>query len=196
MLFHMNKLKDNSRVYFGNSLPPAGEYVVDPVHSFAEFAVQHLVVGQVWGRFNSISGQIRIADEPLLSTFEFSIDTASIDTHHPGRDADLRSPKFFDVQKYPKMTFSSTRIKVEPGGNFTVEGNFTIRAITRKVSVALKFTGVVQDPWGNTRIAFQTKIKVNRKDFGLLTNLEKETGGLPIGKDVSIKTAIEATLKK
>ena len=93
------------------------------------------------------------------------------------------------------MTFSSTGIKVEPGGHFTVEGNFTLRGITRKVSTALKFTGVVQDPWGNTRTAFQTKTKLNRKDFGLLTELENETGGFPIGKDVNIKTAIEAVLK-
>ncbi len=192
----MNKIRDNSRVYFGNPLPPAGEYVVDPVHSFAEFSVQHLIVGQVRDRFNSIFGEIGIADEPLLSSFEFSVETASIDTHHVGRDADLRSPKFFDVQKYPKMTFSSTGMKVEPGGSFTVEGDFTIRGITQKIIAALKFSGVVQDPWGNTRVAFQTRAKVNRKDFGLLTDLENETGGFPIGKDVSIKTAIEATLKK
>jgi len=192
----MEKSKYNSRVYFGSPLPPTGEYVVDPVHSFAEFVTLHLIVGQVRGRFNSISGEIGIADEPLLSSFEFSVDTASIDTHHSGRDADLRGPRFFDVQKYPKTTFSSTGMKVEPGGNFIVEGDFTIRGITRKIIVALKFSGVVQDPWGNTRMAFQTKAKVNRKDFGLLTDLQKETGGFTIGKDVSSKTAIEATLKK
>jgi polyisoprenoid-binding protein YceI len=101
-------------MYFGNPLPAAMEYVVDPVHSFAEFAVQHLIVGQVRGRFNTFSDKIRITDDPLLSIFELSVDTASIDTHHPDRDADLRSQRFFDVQKYPKMTFSSTGIKIEP----------------------------------------------------------------------------------
>jgi polyisoprenoid-binding protein YceI len=101
-------------------------------------------VGQVRGRFNSISGEIRIADEPLLSSFEFSVDTASIDTHHSGRDADLRGSRFFDVEKYPKMTFSSTGMKVEPGGNFTVEGDFTICGITRKIIAALKFRLVHQ----------------------------------------------------
>lgn len=84
----------------------------------------------------------------------------------------------------------------EPGGNFTVEGDFTIRNVTRRINAALRFTGAVKDSEGNTRIAFQTKTKVNRKDFGLLALLEQETGGFPIGKDVSIKTAIEAILKK
>lgn len=158
--------------------------------------VQHLIVGQIWGRFISVSGKIKIADDPLLSTFELSVDTASIDTNRPDRDADLRSPRFFDAQKYPKMTFSSTGIKMEQGGHFTVEGNFTIRGVTRQVSAELKFLGVVKDPWWNTRTAFQTETKLNRKDFGLVADLEQETGGFPIGKDVSIKTAIEALLKK
>jgi polyisoprenoid-binding protein YceI len=192
----MIKVKDNSRMYFGNPLPAAGEYIVDPVHSFAEFAVQHLIVGQVRGRFNQIAGKIKIADDPLLSTFELSADTASIDTNHPDRDADLRSPRFFDVQKYPKMTFSSTGIKIEPEGRFTVEGNFTLRGVTRPVSVMLHFSGVVNDPWGNTRAAFQAKTKLNRKDYGLTTELDRESGGFPIGKDVRITVAIEAILKK
>ena len=139
---------------------------------FAEFAAQLVIVGQVCGRFNSISGQIRIADERLLSTFEFCVDTASIDTHHTGRDAYLRSPKFFDLQKYLQMTLSDTGIKVEPEGNFTVEGNLTIRKVTCEISTALELAGVVQDLWGNARIAFQTKTKNGLRmfscnDFGI-----------------------------
>jgi len=80
----MDKSKDTSRLFQGNLLPAAGEYVIDTVHSFAEFAVQHIIVGQVWGRFDSISGMIRMADDPLLSTVDVAIDTASINTHHTG----------------------------------------------------------------------------------------------------------------
>jgi polyisoprenoid-binding protein YceI len=94
------------------------------------------------------------------------------------------------------MGFSSTGIKIKPGGHSTVEGNFTLRQVTRQVSMALDFTGVVNDPWGNARTAFHAKTKLNRKDFDLLTNLEHETGGFPIGKDVRIQIAIEAILKK
>jgi polyisoprenoid-binding protein YceI len=192
----MDILKDKMRILGGNMWPTAGEYVVDPVHSFAEFSVQHFIVGRVRGRFDSIAGMIKITDDPLLSTIETSIDTASINTNHPVRDADLRSPRFFDVQKYPKMTFSSTGIKIEPGGYLTVDGNMTMRGVTHSVSMSLYFSGVVKDPWGNARAAFQSKAKLNRKDFGLLTDLDNETGGFPIGKDVSINVDIEALLKK
>ena len=91
--------QNKSRVFLGNLLPTAGEYQIDPVHTFAEFAVQHLIVGLVLGRFDLVSGKIKIAEDPLLSTVEFNIDTASINTHHPARDADLRSPRFFDVER-------------------------------------------------------------------------------------------------
>lgn len=192
----MEILKDKTRIYGGAMWPSPGEYVVDPVHSFAEFSVQHFIVGRVRGRFDSISGIIRIAEDPLSSTFETSIDTASINTNHPVRDADLRSPRFFDVEKYPKMTFVSTGIKIEPGGHLTVEGNMTLRGLVRPIAKSVYFSGIVNDPFGNVRVAFQTKEKLNRKDFGLVTDLENETGGFPIGKDVKVNVDIEAILKK
>ena len=192
----MANSQDKSRLFAGNLLPAAGEYQIDPVHTFAEFGVQHIVVGQVRGRFDSVSGKIKIAEDPLLSTIEFTIDTSSINTHHKDRDADLRSTRFFDVEKYPSMTFVSTGIRTEPKGQFLVEGNLTLREVTRKVSLNVRFSGIVDDPWGNTRVAFQAKTRLNRKDFGLLADLERETGGLPVGNDVKVKVAVEALLKK
>jgi len=94
------------------------------------------------------------------------------------------------------MTFVSTGIKTEPKGRFTVDGNLTLRGVTRPVSLAVVFSGIVDDPWGNTRAAFQAKTSLNRKDFGLVADLDRETGGLLVGKDVRIKMAIEALLKK
>jgi polyisoprenoid-binding protein YceI len=189
------KPKTDARAYL-TLFPPPGEYTFDPVHSFVEFSVQHVVVGQVWGRFNSISGKIRIADDPSLSTFEGGVDAASVDTHSSQRDADLRSERYFEVEKYPRMAFSSTQVKFEPGGHLTVEGNLTIRDLTRQVSWTLDFWGVVKDQKGIPRSAFQAKTEFNRKDFGLLTDLEKESGGLTMGNDVHVQLAVEAVLMK
>lgn len=191
----MKESKTVSRIINGILLPAAGEYEIDPVHSFAEFAVQHLVIGQVWGRFDAISGAIKIAEDPLSSSVDAAFDTASVSTHNEKRDADLRGPRFLDVAKYPRMTFHGIGIKAELGGRFTVDGNLNLRGVTRPVSLAAVFSGIVEDPWGKTRAAFRAKAKLNRRDFGLLADLERETGGWPVGKDVRIKIAIEAVLK-
>jgi polyisoprenoid-binding protein YceI len=188
--------KDKSRLFAGNLLPAAGEYQIDPVHTFTEFTAQHLIVGLVWGRFDSVSGKIKIAEDPLLSSIEFNIDTSSVNTHHKDRDADLQSPRFFDAEKYPSMTFISAGIKTEPKGQFAVEGDLTMRGMMRRVSLDVRFIGLVEDPWGNTRAAFQAKTRLNRHDFGFMADLEQETGGFPIGKDMRIKIAAEAILKK
>jgi polyisoprenoid-binding protein YceI len=192
----MEKPNQFSRVFNGNLLPIAGEYNIDPVHSFTEFTVQHLIVGQVRGRFDSISGKIRIAEDPLLSSIEVTIDNTSISTHNKDRDADLRGPRFFDVEKFPQMTFLSSAIMAEPKGRFTVDGTLNMHGVSRPVSLSVIFSGIVEDPWGFTRAAFQAKTKLNRKDFGLLADLERETGGRPVGKDVTVKLSIEALLKK
>jgi polyisoprenoid-binding protein YceI len=188
--------QDKMRLFAGNLLPLTGEYQIDPVHTFAEFAAQHLIVGQVHGRFDSVSGEIKIDDDPLLSTIEFTADTSTINTHHKDRDADLRSSRFFDVEKYPTLTFSSTGIKTSSKGKLLVEGNLTLRGVTRHVSMDVRFTGIVEDTRGNTRVAFQAKTRLNRQDFGLSADLERETGGYPVGKDVRIKVAVEAILRK
>ena len=187
--------QNTSRVFYGNLLPIAGEYIVDPVHSFTEFNVQHLVVGQIWGRFDSIYGSVKIADDPMLSSVQVTIDTASVSTHNKDRDNDLRGPRYFDVEKYPKMTFISTGIRLETRGRFTVDGNLTLRGVTRPLSLAMKLTGIIADPWGKTRAAFQAKGSLSRKDFGLTTELDRETGGLLVGKDVAIRIATEVILK-
>jgi polyisoprenoid-binding protein YceI len=191
----MADLQDKLRLFAGNLFPATGEYIIDPVHTFAEFGVQHIMVGLVRGRFDSVSGKIKIAEDPLLSTIEFTADTSTVSTHHKDRDADLRSPRFFDVEKYPTLTFGSTDIKTELKGKLLVEGNLTMHGVTKPVSLDVRFSGIVQDPWGNTRAAFVVKTRINRKDFGLMADLERESGGLPVGKDVKIKVSVEALLK-
>ncbi len=184
-----------SRIYNGALFPIAGEYTVDPNHSFADFIAQHLVVGQVRGNFHPVTGNIRIADDPTLSSFEISIDTASINTQNATRDEDLRSARFLDVREFPEMTYRSTGVTAEPGGHLTIEGELTIRDVTRPVPIDVVFNGIVNDPWDNTRVAFSGSAKISRRDFGLMTELMRETGGLLIGKDILINIATELLLQ-
>src|SRR5512136_2856739 len=113
----MNQAKKAPRLYNGALFPTAGDYTIDPVHSFVEFIAQHLMVGQIRGSFHPITGNIRIADDPALSSIEISIDTAGISTHNETRDEDLRSERFLDVRKFPKMTYRSTGVTAEPRGH-------------------------------------------------------------------------------
>jgi polyisoprenoid-binding protein YceI len=188
---HVNKTKITTRIYNGLLFPIAGEYAIDPVHSFTCFNAQHLMVGQIWGCFDSLKGKIIISEDPLLSSLDITIDTASLSTHNKKRDEDLSDAKYLDVKNFPTMTYHSTGAKAEPGGHLTVEGKLTIRDVTRPVSLDVVFKGIVDDPWGNTRIAFTGNAKISRKDFGLMTDLMRETGGLLVGKDIIIKIAIE-----
>jgi len=187
----MNNNKITTRMYNGLLFPTAGDYAIDPVHSFTCFNAQHLMVGQIWGCFDSLKGKIIIAEDPLLSSLDITIDTASLSTHNKKRDEDLSGAKYLDVKNFPTITYHSTDAKVEPGGHLTVEGKLTIRDVTRPVSLDAIFKGIVDDPWGNTRIAFTGNTKISRKDFGLMTDLMRETGGLLVGKDIIINIAIE-----
>ena len=180
----MNQIREASRIYNGAFFPIAGDYTVDPNHSFAHFIAQHLVVGQVKGTFYPVTGNIKIADDPALSSLDISIDTVSINTNNETRDEDLRSARFLDVRKFPKMTYRSTGVITEPRGHLTVEGELTIRDVTRPVSIDVICNGVVKDPWDNTRVAFNGSAMISRRDFGLMTDLMRETGGLLIGKDI------------
>ncbi len=187
----MSHAKKASRLYNGALFPIAGEYTIDPVHSFVDFIAQHLTVGQIRGSFHPLTGTIRIADDPILSSLDISIDTASISTRNATRDEDLRSERFLDVKKFPKMTYHSTGVTPEPRGHLAVEGELTIRDITRPVSIDSVFTGIVDDPWGNMRLAFDGSAKISRRDFGIMTDLMEETGGLLVGKDIVINIATE-----
>ncbi|MFZ3169523.1 MAG: YceI family protein [Candidatus Methanoperedens sp.] len=190
----MNQAKKAPRLYNGALFPIAGDYTIDPVHSFVDFIAQHLVVGQIRGSFHPLTGNIKIADDPALSSLDISIDTVSISTHNEKRDEDLRSARFLDVRKFPKMTYKSTGVIPEPGGHLTVEGELTIRDVTQSVSIDSVFTGIVDDPWGNTRVGFNGSAKISRRDFGLMTDLMVETGGLLVGKDIVINIATELLL--
>lgn len=168
---------------------------LDPAHTTAEFVVRHLMITKVRGRFTKLDGRIEVGpggDLPTLVTA--TIDATSIDTREEQRDAHLRSADFFDVDKFPTLTFESTRIYGSPD-DFTIDGKLTIRGVTRDVSLAAEFEGRANDPWGGTRIGYSAHTTINRKDFGLAWNAALETGGVVVGDEVRIELNVEAVLQ-
>ena len=168
-----------------------GTWTIDASHSSVEFAVRHMMVSKVKGRFATFAGTITIDDDPLQSHVEATIDVASVDTHDKGRDDHLRSADFFDAATYPQMTFASTGVR-PARGDYVLTGDLTIRGVTRPVELALELNGVNPDPWGGLRAGFTAETEINRKDFGLTWNAAIETGGVVVGDRIKIQLEIEA----
>ena len=164
----------------------------DLSHSSLNFHVRHLMVSKVHGRFSKWDGALAIDDvDPSKSHVEVTIDVASIDTKEEKRDAHLKSADFFDVEKFPQLTFRSTKVKKSDDG-YEVTGDLTIHGVTKPVVLELEGGDVVKDPWGGTRTGFSGKTSINRKDFGLAWNVALETGGILVGEKVEITLEIEA----
>jgi polyisoprenoid-binding protein YceI len=161
---------------------------IDPAHTVAEFKVKHMMIANVKGHFSRVSGiLIRDESDPANDRVEATIEAASIETRNEQRDGHLKSADFFHVEKFPTLHFKSTGIKVLGEGELSVEGELTIRGVTRKVRFAVEGpTQPAKDPWGNTRIGISASTKINRKDFGLIWNAALETGGILVGDDITI----------
>ena len=170
----------------GFSLPLAGYYALDPVHSFFYFSVQHLVVGRVRGRFSGFAGTLTVAGDLAAWGVDVSVETATVDTQNARRDEDLRSERFFDTKHFPQMTYSGHGIATESGGLWTMFGDLTIRDVTCPVPLTGRFLGQVTDKTGSARIAYEASARINRRDFGLIAELDAESGGLVVGHDVLI----------
>jgi polyisoprenoid-binding protein YceI len=174
-------------------VPEAGTWTIDPSHASFEFVARHLMA-RVRGRFSGVSGTARIAEVPEASTLQVEIDASTVDTKDPQRDAHLRSSDFFGVEEHPRIAFRSTAVR--PGAGETdweVDGELTIRGVTRPVTVQVEFLGSAIDPWGNQRIGFSGVVpEVNREDWGLTWNAALETGGFLLARTVRLE--IEAEL--
>jgi polyisoprenoid-binding protein YceI len=169
-------------------------YALDPAHTTIEFVVRHLMITKVRGRFTAFDGQIELApDSDLPRAITATIDAGSIDTREEQRDAHLRSADFFEVEKYPHLTFESTRVEGTPE-DLAIYGKLTIRGITRDVKLTGSFEGRVTDPWGGKRVGYAAHTTINRKDFGLAWNAALETGGVVVGDEVRIELNVEAVL--
>ena len=166
---------------------------IDPAHSVAEFKVKHMMISNVKGQFAKVTGALTL-DESVLanSKVQAVIEAASIETRDAQRDAHLKSPDFLDAEKFPTLSFKSTRVSLVQDGELAVEGDLTIRGITRKVVFTVEGpTPPAKDPWGNTRVAVAATTKINRKDFGLTWNTALETGGILVGDEVTITLDVQ-----
>jgi polyisoprenoid-binding protein YceI len=173
----------------------AESYSIDKGHSEAGFQIRHLV-SKVHGRFKDFEGVIQVdREKPEASTVSFSVKTASIDTDNADRDKDLRSPNFFETDKFPQMTFQSSKIVAKDKDHFDVTGTLSLHGVSKEVTVAVAVGGFAKDPWGGERAGFDVSTTLNRKDFGLLWNKTLDSGGLLVGDDVQVQIAIEAVKK-
>ena len=172
-------------------------WTIDPMHSIAEFAVKHLVVATVKGRFRDVEGTLHIDEgNPKNSSVEAKIAVASVDTNVEARDADLRSDNFFSAEQYPYITFRSTRVERLDDERFRLVGDLTIRDVTKEVVLDGEYEGQIDDPYGNKRAGFTATTQISRSEFGVKWNQLIETGGAVVGDNVKITLHLEAVRQK
>jgi polyisoprenoid-binding protein YceI len=170
---------------------------IDPAHTAAGFAVKHLMISTVRGQFKGITGTVTWDDQDVSkSSVDVTIDANTVDTSEPKRDQDLKSDKFFDVTKYPTITFKSKKVEATSAGKVKITGDLTIHGVTKEVVLDVEGpTPPVKDPWGNTRVAASASAKVNRQDYGVKWNANMDGGGVVVGDDVNITIDLEMTKK-
>ncbi len=178
----------------GAALRAADTYNIDPAHSTVGFAVSHMVINTVHGKFNEFTGTVVVEDNRLQSA-RGVIQTRSVDTGVAMRDKDLRSPNFFETDKFPTIIFVSKKV-TDRNGVTELVGDFTMHGVTKEISLPVKLKGPIKDPWGNTRIGLEARTSLNRKDYGLTYSKALETGGLVVGDEVELEINAEATKAK
>jgi polyisoprenoid-binding protein YceI len=167
-------------------------YQIDPSHSSANFSIKHMMIAKVHGGFEKISGKF-VYDKanPAQSIVDVTIEASSINTRDAGRDGHLKSADFFDVEKYPTITFKSTRVE-KAGSDLKIVGDLTIHGVTNSVTLDVEGpTDELKDPWGNTKLGASATTKIKRKDFGLVWNAALEAGGMLVGDDVNISIDVQ-----
>ena len=178
------------------ALAESARWNVDPDHSTVEFRVSHMVVSKTTGRFMDYTGFIDMDEEAeMVNAIEATIKTVSVNTIHEKRDAHLRNADFFDVEKYPTMSYKMKSYK-KTGEGYTAIGELTLRGVTKDITLLGNFNGTTKDPWGNTRAGFNAEGKLNRKDFGMVWNKTLDNGGLVVGDEVQIRLDIECIKAK
>ena len=183
--------------------PPSGTatetgkttWVIDTAHSHVGFGIKHLMIATVRGSFTQVHGTVTVDEEdPTSANIDITVTTPSVTTGDEKRDGHLRSPDFFDVERYPSMTFRSKRVEAKSNDTFRVVGDLTIRDVTREVVLDVDMLGRAKDPWGKEHAAFEATTKIKRGDYGLTWNAALESGGVLVGDEVKI--SIEAQLLK
>lgn len=169
------------------------QWTFDKAHTNIDFTVRHMMVTNVRGTFNDFSGTLDFDPaNPADASVEVSIKAASINTGEADRDNHLRSPDFFEAEKFPYITFKSTQVELTGDNTAKVTGNLTIRDVTRPLTLDVELIGQAQSPFGDTRAGFEASATLNREDFGLTWNQALETGGVLVGKEIKLRLAVEA----
>jgi polyisoprenoid-binding protein YceI len=181
-----------TRTVDGVEIPAAGTFALDASHSHVGFSVRHVMVSKTKGRFAEVEGTVVIAEQPTDSSVEVTIQAASVDTRDEARDGHLRSPDFLDVDAHPTLTYRSTAVRAAGKGRWAVDGELTVKGVTRQVPLEVTFEGGARDPWGGERIGFTATAELDREEFGLTWNQVLETGGVLVGKTVKIEIEAEA----
>ena len=171
-----------------------GTWDIDASHSTVGFSVRHMMVSKVRGYFTKFSGEIVTAEDPAQSTVTATIDMDSIDTRQEQRDAHIRSADFFDVGTHTEMTFRSTSVRTD-GADWTVEGDLTIKGITKPVTLELELNGFGPDAYGGFRAGFSAKTEISRKEYGVDIDMPMDGGGVVVGDKITVELEIEAVLR-
>ena len=173
---------------------PAGTFNIDPSHSRVGFSARHAMVTKVRGSFNDYTGAAVVADG--VASINIEINVASVDTRSADRDGHLQSADFFDVANFPKITFASTSVKDAGSDKLSVEGNLTIKDVTKPLTIEFEYSGTATDPFGNARFGFEGAAEINRKDFGLTWNAALETGGILVSENIKLEFEISTISAK
>jgi len=174
----------------------ADTYNVDSHHSEVSFQVRHLLT-QVRGKFNDFEGTIQLDPAKMeSSSVAFKVKATSIDTGTPDRDKHLRTADFFDVEKFPEISFTSKSIKATGKDQYAVTGTFSMHGVSKDITLSVTFGGTIKDPWGNQRAGFSTETTLNRKDYGIIWNKALDNGGALLGDDVRVAINLEAVKPK
>ncbi|MBI3004592.1 MAG: YceI family protein [Ignavibacteriales bacterium] len=195
-------MKNLFKIVFAVLITTAGAvaqstWVVDNVHSNVKFAVTHLIISEVEGSFKVYSGALQSQTSDFADVaVDFAVDVNSINTDNEMRDKHLKSDDFFNAENYPKMTFKSSSWKKAGKNEYILEGDLTIRDVTKRVEFSVVYGGTIKDPWGNTKAGFKATTVINRFDYGLKWNALTEAGGATVGKDVSITLNLQFGQKK
>ena len=171
------------------------KWTIDPTHSEVGFKVKHMMFTNVKGLFNDYSAEIDFNDDLKDANLQFEAKINSIFTNNTDRDNHLKSADFFDAEQYPTLNFKSTKIEGN-GSEYEITGDLTIKGITKPVTLNAEFSGLMTDPWGNTKVGLNLDGKINRKDFGLTYNAALETGGVLVGEDVKLNAEIQLVEQK
>ncbi|EHQ24254.1 YceI family protein [Mucilaginibacter paludis] len=168
------------------------KWVLDPMHSEVQFKIKHLVISTVTGSFKKFEGSVETEGDTFEgATVEFALDVDSIDTNQEQRDGHLKSAEFFDAEKYPKISFKSTSLEKVDDEDYKLNGDLTIKDVTKPVSLDVEFGGTATDFYGNLKAGFEIKGKINRKEFGLVWDGVTEAGSIVLGEDVKLTINVQ-----